>query len=59
MNLYEVKIGRTYKVVKANNMMEVSQICEVKGFSDFRSCGMMSISELAHHKATAPILSEV
>jgi len=59
MNLYEVKMGRKYEVVKASNMMEVSKICEEKGFSDFRSCGMMSISELAYHKEFAPILSEV
>ncbi|MGB5791658.1 hypothetical protein [Poseidonibacter sp.] len=59
MNLYEVKIGKKYEVVKANNMMEVSVICEEKGFKDFRSCGMMSRSELAYHKENAPLLSDV
>lgn len=59
MNLYEIKIGKKYIVVKANSFLEVANFCEIKGYKDCRICGMMSIGELDYYKNNAPTLGEL
>lgn len=59
MNLYEIKIGKKYKIVKANNFNEVVTFTEQKKYKDCRVCGMMSNSELNFYKENAPLLKDL
>lgn len=56
MNLYEVKIGKKWMIVKAESMQEVNSFDSA---SDWKVCGIMSRSELSNHKENAPHISEV
>lgn len=44
--IYEIKINRKWSKVRATSMIALNNWCNTMNIKQWRTCGMMSISEL-------------